>query len=68
MQNGNWTSLIGIFPTLTQEQAEGERHQNIHARRDSLSVISEIVLLLSPLSLFLSICRRLPISTAREGG
>jgi hypothetical protein len=46
--------FIEIYPTLTQEHFEGEKHQNIFIRRNSLSVgHPEIVLLLYPLWRFL---------------
>jgi hypothetical protein len=54
MKLANGAAFIEIDPTLTQEQFDGEKHQNIYERLDSLSVgHSEIVLLLSSSRRFL---------------
>jgi len=38
VQSGNWTAFVEVCPTLTQEQLEGKKHQNICEHCKFLSV------------------------------
>jgi hypothetical protein len=70
VQSGNWTAFVEVCPTLTQEQLEGTKHQNICEHFKFLSVAHpEIFSAAFPLSeVPLLDMGRLPISAVWQKG